>query len=144
MLKNYFKIAIRNLLKYKFYSLINIVGLTIGITCFLFVLIYVQDEISYDQYHEKADQIYRVDFMGKMLDQEFNMPEVGDPVGPTALEEFPEIVQQFRFRDRGSYLVKTGQKNYREEKIIFADSTLFDVFSFNLLKGDPDKVLTET
>ena len=143
MLRNYLTVAFRNLWKHKFYSIINILGLAIGLACFLFILIFVKDELSYDQYHAKADRTYRVNFDGYAFEQDLNFAVVGAPLGPTVLEEFPEIEQQCRFRERGDYSVKYEDQSYREENWVFADSTLFDVFSFNLIKGDPKKVLAE-
>lgn len=143
MLRNYLTVAFRNLWKNKFYSLINILGLAVGLACFLFILLYVRDELSYDKYHAKADRTYRVSFEGFAFEQELNYAVVGAQLGPTILEEYPEIEQYCRFRDRGSYSVRYEDQSYREENWVFADSTLFDVFSFELLKGDPQKVLVE-
>lgn len=142
MLKNYFKIAIRNLIKNKLYSLINIFGLAVGLTAFLFILIYVQDELSYDNYHEYADQIYRVDGDGKLGDQIITTLQAGAPVGPTLKEDFPQILSWFRFRLRGTYLVKYDNKHYQENSIAFADSTLFQFFSLKMKTGDPATALT--
>ena len=143
MWKNYLNTSIRNLWKHKYYTLINVLGLALGLACFLFILAYVKDELSYDRYHEKADRVYRVDFEGTVFGQEFELPEVGDPFGPTVLADFPEVEQQVRLRDRGSFLVRYEENSYREEDVVFADSTFFDVFSFPLLKGDPKAVLAE-
>ena len=143
MWKNYLNTAIRNLWKQKYYTLINVLGLALGLACFLFILAYVKDELSYDRYHEKADRIYRVDFKGTVFGQDFDMPEVGDPLGPTVLRDFPEVEQQARLRRRGSFLVRHKDNTYREENVIFADSTFFNVFSFPLLKGDSRTVLAE-
>ena len=143
MLKNYFKIAIRNLIKNKLYSLINIFGLTLGLMAFLFIFIYVQDELSYDRYHDLSDQIYRVDGDGKLGDQVFISAQGGAPLGPTLKTDFPEVLASFRFRERGSYLVKYNEKHFQEEAIVFADSSLFQFFALQLLKGNPATALIE-
>jgi putative ABC transport system permease protein len=143
MFKNYLIVSLRNLWKHKFYSGINILGLAIGLGCFLFILVFVRDELSYDQYHEKGDRTYRVNFEGFAFEQELNYAVVGAPLGPTILEQYPEVVQQCRFRDQGSFTVQYKDQSYREEKWIYADSTLFDVFSFELIKGDPRRALAE-
>ncbi|MCB0551067.1 MAG: ABC transporter permease [Phaeodactylibacter sp.] len=143
MWRNYLNTAIRNLWKQKYYTLINVLGLALGLACFLFILAYIKDELSYDQYHDKAGRIYRVDFEGTVFGQEFELSEVGDPFGPTVLAEFPEVEQQVRLRDRGTFLVRRQDNSFREDHVIFADSTFFDVFSFALLKGDPKSVLAE-
>ncbi len=143
MLQNYFKIALRNLSKHKFYSFINILGLTIGITAFLFLLLYVQDELSYDKYHELSDRIYRVDVNAKLGEQAFVGATNAAIAGPTMKQDFPEVEAFFRFRNRGSYLVKYENHHYKEENVIFADSTLFQFFSLNLIEGDPKTALVE-
>ena len=143
MLKNYLTVALRNLWKSKFYSLINIAGLAIGLACFFFILIFVQDELSYDRFHEKADRIYRVNFEGHAFDQDLNFAVVGAQLGPTVKDQYPEVVQYCRFRQRGSFSVQYEDQAYLESALIFADSTFFDVFSFDLLKGNPDRVLAE-
>lgn len=143
MLRNYFITALRNLWKYRFYSSINTLGLAIGLGCFLFILLFVQDEMSYDRYHEKADQIYRINFDGYAFDQKLNFATVGAQVGPIIEEEWPEVEQTCRFRQRGSYTVSYENQSFREQGWIFADSTLFDVFSFELVKGDAKRALTE-
>ena len=143
MLRNYLVVALRNLWKHKFYSTINILGLAIGLCCFLFILIFVRDELAYDNYHAKADRIYRVNFDGFAFEQDLNFAVVGAPLGPVILEAYPEIEQQCRFRRRGDYTVRYEDQSYREEGWVFADSTLFDVFSFELVKGDPKRALAE-
>ena len=143
MLRNYLTVALRNLWKHKFYSIINILGLAIGLACFLFILLFIRDELSYDLYHEKADRIYRVNFDGHAFEQDLNFAVVGAPLGPTILEAYPEIEQQCRFRSYGSYAVRYEDQSYTEDAVIYADSTLFDVFSFELVKGDSEKALVE-
>ncbi len=143
MLRNYLITSIRNLWKYRFYSFINTVGLAVGLTCFIFILLYVQDELSFDRFHEKADQIYRIDFEGYAFDQELNFATVGAQVGPIIREEYPEIEEVCRFRERGTYTVAYENQSFNESSWVFADSTFFEVFTFNLLKGDPEKVLDE-
>lgn len=141
MFWNYFKITLRRLLKDRFYSAINILGLAIGIACFMYILIYVKDELSYDAYHEKADRIYRIDFRGKLGETEAYVPEVGAITGQILQQELPEIETFTRIREPGDYLVRYEDQTYRESNIYFADSTLLDVFSFHLIEGKKDHVL---
>ena len=143
MLRNYFKIALRNLWKYKFYSAINITGLSIGLVAFLFILLYLKDELSYDQYHEHADRIVRMDFHAKLGDNEILGAENTAPAGPVFTREYPEIEAFFRFRQRSSFLIKYKENHYKEENIVFADSSFFDFFSIPLIEGDPETALTE-
>jgi len=143
MWRNYLNTALRNIWKNKFYSFINIFGLALGIACFLFILIFVRDELSYDRYHEHADRLYRMHFYGSLFEQEIDIPQVGDPWGPLLQSEYPAVEQFVRLRGHGDFLVRYQDNSYREEEVVFADSTLFDLFSFRLLKGDPRTALAE-
>lgn len=143
MFKSYLITAFRNLWKYRFYSSINILGLAIGLTCFLFILLYVKDELSYDQYHEKKDRIYRINFDGHAFEQDLNFAVVGAPVGEVMLKEFPEVEKYCRFRERGSFIISYEDNSFREQNCIYTDSTFFEVFSMNLIQGDPKRVLAE-
>jgi len=143
MWQNYLNTALRNLWKNKFYSAINILGLALGIACFLFILLYVRHELSYDRYHTHADRLYRMHFEGNFFDQEIDIPQVGDSWGPLLVREYPEVEQYMRFRDGGDFLVRHEGTSYREENVVYADSTFFDIFSFSLLEGDPKTALAE-
>ena len=143
MLKNYFKTAFRNLLRNKFYSLINIVGLAIGLaTCFLIIL-YVLDELNYDKYNVNASRIYRVNNEVKFGDNYFDLAQSPALLGSTMVRDFPEVQQYTRLRWYGSFLVKKGNENIQEARVGFADSTVFDVFSLPVIEGDPKTALVE-
>ncbi len=135
MFKNYLKIAARNLARHKFYSFINITGLAIGLACTLLILLYVQNELSYDRYHSKADRIYRVQSEIRFGDKFFKLSTGPAPMAAALIEEFPEIAASVRLREHGRYLVKSGEETYREEDVAFADSSIFNVFDIELLKG---------
>ncbi len=141
MYKNYLKTAYRNLLKNKGYSAINIFGLAAGLASCLLLLLYVFDEFSYDQYNEKIDQIYRVDADIKFGGNQNITAITPDPLGPALKSEYPQVKQFVRFRSHGGKLVKKGEQNIQEDKIILTDSTLFDVFSLPMLSGDPKTAL---
>ncbi len=144
MIKNYLKVAIRNILKYKFFSAINVLGLSIGISCCLFIFIYVSDELSFDRFHKDVDRIYRVGLLGRMAGQEFNTSNSSWPVGETMQEEIPGVEASIRLWPRSVPLVfKYEDKSFSEKEVIFADSNFFDFFSFELLQGDPATVLKE-
>jgi putative ABC transport system permease protein len=143
MIRNYLKIAWRNLTKDKLYSLINISGLAIGLAAFLFIVLYVVDEISYDSYHPYSERTYRVDVDAKLGDQVVNTAENGAPVGPTMQADFPEVKSFCRFRNRGSFTVKYGNRAFKEDDIIYADSTFFKVFGVSMLIGSPEQALVE-
>jgi len=136
MIQNYLKIALRNLNKHRFYSLINVAGLAMGITCFIFILLYVQDELSYDKYHDASERTYRLDMDVKLGDTEMQVPEVGAPVGNVLQETFPEVETFTRIRVYGPTVMRFEDQTYKEPDMYFVDSTLFDVFSFEMLEGD--------
>ena len=141
MLINYLKIAFRNLGKQKFYSGINIIGLTIGIATSTLITLYVLDELSYDQFHLDASQIYRVSLKGRLSGQDFTMAYTCSPMAAAVVQEFPEIKESIRF-DRWDNIIATYEDlSYTEKKVIMADSNFFSFFSFKLIHGDPLTVL---
>jgi len=141
MFRNYLKTAFRNLWKYRFYSGINLLGLASGILCFLFIAAFIQDELSYDRFHEHADRIYRINFKGRLSGNELNINQVGPPVGATLQAEFPEVENYVRFRPIGDFIVSFEDKSFQEDRIIYADSMLLEIFSFELAKGERNKIL---
>ncbi len=142
MIRNYFKVAFRNLWKNKYFSAINIIGLAVGIAVCLLITLFVIDELSYDKYNEKADRIYRVDGDIQFGGNHFILAVAPDPMGPTLKKDFPQVEQYVRFRSYGGFLVKKGTENVRESEVIYADSTLFDVFTLPMIDGDPKTALT--
>ena len=143
MLKNYLKIALRNLWKNKGFSAINIFGLEIGIAVCLLIMFFVIDEFSYDKFNKKASRIYRVDGDIKFGGTHFILAVAPDPMGPTLKKDYPQVEQYVRFRDRGGFRIKKGNENLQENKVIHADSTLFDVFTLSMITGDPKTALVE-
>lgn len=145
MLQNYLKIAIRTLRKQVGFAFINIIGLAIGLACCLLITLYVVDELSYDRYHDKADRIYRINSDIKFGGNDMHMAVSPDPIGPTLVQDYPQVENFVRLHDRGTWLVKKqgSSTNLREQPVFFADSTLFDVFTFPLVAGDPKRALTE-
>lgn len=142
MFRNYLKIALRNLWKNKGYSAINIFGLAVGIATCLLMLIFVIDELSYDRFHKKADRIYRVDSDIMFGGNHMVMAVGPDPMGPTLKRDFPQVEQYTRFRNYGGLQVRKGTENVEERNVIYADSTLFDVFDLQL-NGNPKTALAE-
>ena len=143
MLKNYFKIALRNLWKNKGYSAINIIGLSMGIATCLLITLYVLDELSFDRYNKKADRIYRINADIKFGGDEQKLAVAPDPMAFTMVKDYPEVENAVRFRNYGPSLVKKGNENIKEERVIYADSTLFDVFTLPMIAGNPKKALAE-
>ncbi len=143
MLLNYLKIAWRNIRKDAFYSLLNILGLTIGVTCGLLLLLYVTDELSYDRYHANADRIYRLASRLHEPDKSFGWASTQVPVAPTLKKDYPFIENYVRFFPYGRVMFRQGEKRFYEEDVFAADSTVFDVFSYPFVEGDPRTALDQ-
>jgi putative ABC transport system permease protein len=143
MINNYLKIAFRNLWKRKGFSAINIIGLAIGLATCLLIMLFVLDELSYDRFNKKADRIYRVDGEIKFGGNHFILAVSTDPMGPTVKKDFPQVEQYVRFRSNGGFLVKKGNENVQEENVVFADSTLFDVFTLPMIDGNASTALQQ-
>lgn len=142
MIKNYLKIAFRNLFRNKFYSLLNISGLAIGIACCLLIVLFVTDELSYDRYYENSDSTYRLTMAGALNGSAFDLAVVGDVVGKTLMEDFPEVTNYVRFRQNGSPFIRSGENIFKEEKYVWADNSVIDIFDLNIVDGDPTSALT--
>ena len=145
MIKNYFNIAWRNLLKNKGFSAINIFGLAVGIACCLLITLYVNDELSYDNYHINKDRIYRLNLDVKFGGSEQSAATTSDLLGSILKKDYPQVENYARLYDSGPFLIKKSGavNNIREEKILFADSSVFDVFTYPLLSGNAKTALTE-
>jgi len=145
MFKNYLKIALRNIRRHKGFSFINIVGLAIGMACCILIVLFVRDELGYDSYHTQADQIYRVikktETKGEMSVSLSTPP----PLGPALVHDFPDIVNYVRFIStlEDEVLIGYKDKKFYETRFFFADQTVFNVFSFSLIKGNPETALQE-
>ena len=144
MIKNYFKIAWRNLLKNKTFSAINIIGLASGLACFILIALYVADELSYDKYNEKANRIYRVNSDIVFGGGNLHMAQAPDPMGPTLKKDYPQVEEYVRFYDpMGIHRIKKGNEYIRETNTVYADSTLFNVFTLPAIAGDTKTALNE-
>ena len=141
MLKNLIKTAIRHILKHFGYSILNILGLTLGISSSLFLIIYVADEVSYDRYHEKADRIYRVSTKITEPDDQFIWTVAQIPFGPQLVHDYPEVQSFVRFINMPRSLYKYEDKEFNEENFFYVDSTLFDIFTYKVLKGEVKSAL---
>ena len=136
MFKNYLKIALRNFLRFKLYTFINITGLAIGIAVSLLVLVYVSEEMSYENMHEKRDNICRVSVSFGREESSMKLAGAMPALGPAAVEEIPEVLAAVRFRVDRSAKIKTGKREFTENNFFFADSNIFNVFTFPLVLGD--------
>jgi putative ABC transport system permease protein len=144
MLRSYLRIAVRNLRRHKGYSAINILGLTVGLACFLLIALYVQDEVSYDRFHTNADRIYRVtrDFVSPDGTVSLHLGHAAPPFGPLLKNDFDEIEQIARLLESNSLF--TYQENvYNEENVFIAEPAIFKIFSIKTLQGNPEKALND-
>ncbi len=145
MFRNYLKISIRNITKHRIHSAINILGLTVGLACCLFILVWVQDELSYDRFNKNLDNLYRVILEYPRGSQTTFVSYAAPAAAEWLKNNIPEIVESARFRivaNRPQILVKYGEKQYFEERFGFGDAELFDLFTFPFLVGDPKTALS--
>jgi putative ABC transport system permease protein len=145
MLKNFIKIAIRNLLKRKAFTLINILGLATGMTICLLIVLFIRDELSFDNFQEKGDRIYRMVLDRKYPGRSTSYAVIPQSIGEAVQHEFPEVQESTRlfslFFGNGDLNVKIGEKVFLEKNVLGADSNFFRVFSSVLLQGDAATVL---
>jgi putative ABC transport system permease protein len=143
VLKNYIIIALRNFNRHKGFSFINIFGLAIGIACCLLIFLYVFDEMSYDKYHEKAGQVYRVGLHGFINNNEFDGVVTCAPMAQTLINELPEVTTATRVRNFGYPVFRYKDKIFSEERVFWVDPTFFEVFTVRFSKGDPQTALAK-
>jgi len=144
MIKNLLLVALRNFKRDKWYSLLNILGLTIGITFSLFLIFYIKDELSYDRYNEKVDRIYRVNANIKEKDKDTMRWAITPfPMGPALSKDYPEVEEAVRFIGNGNVMFKTGDLRIYQDKVFNVDSNLFRVFTHKFIEGSPATALVE-
>lgn len=136
MLKNLLVVSLRSIRKDKAYSFLNILGLTIGITCSLFLIMYILDELSFDRYHKNANSIYRIVSNIKEPDNAFTWAVAQEPMAVELRDNYPEVINAVRFNGTGKTLYKHGDKEFNETDFYTADSTVFDMFSYAFIAGD--------
>jgi len=144
MLQNYLKIALRFMMRQKGFSVINLSGLTIGVTCSLLIVLFIQDELSYENFHRDRDRTYRLGFRGKLEGKELNSAQTGTPVSKALQKDIPQIESTLRIASWATFPVRYEDKAYTEEKMLLADSNFFHFFTFRLLQGHPDSVLNRS
>jgi len=147
MFRNYLTVALRNIRKHKGYSLINIVGLAVGIASCLLILLFVQSELSCDRFHEKAERVYRVGFKFHVGTNQFDAALGPCPLADSLVRDFPEVESAARIFARqsrgGDVFVRFGDKRYKENRFLWADQALFDILSFRFIKGSPEEALVQ-
>jgi len=143
MFMNYLRIALRNIRRHKGYSFINIFGLAIGLTCCLLILLWVQDELSYDKFHQNAENIYRIeqeqDYSGRL----YHVNVTPYPCAPVWKDEVPEIIDATRYANCGGRSLRYGEKSFVENEVTAVDPAFFTMFDYPLLKGDRHSVMNE-
>ena len=137
MLRNYLKTAFRNLWKRKSFSLINIVGLAIGMAVSFLILLYVLNEVTYDRFHENYEKIYRIATKLDAQGRHFEVASVPAPLGPALVDQFPEVAQTARLREFGTRIISYEEKLYEESGFYHADPELFNVFTIPVVRGNP-------
>ncbi len=143
MIKNLLKYSFRALKRQKSYVFINVLGLAIGLTCSLIITLFIQNELSYDQYNEKRDRVFRVILNGKISGQEVTVTSTAAAIGPTMLNEFPEVENFLRINGWGETVISYNDHHFLEKAFLEADSSFFDFFTIQLLRGQKDMVLNE-
>ncbi len=142
MLLNYIKITFRNIKKQKSYSLINISGLSVGLTCCILILLYIRYELSYDTFFENSDSIYQVTKFYPEQGSKGRHSVTPGPLAPTLKSEFPEVLFSSRVYSQGSLLLKNQDKSFWEDLCYFVDQDYIDIFSIKFLSGNPERALS--
>jgi len=143
MLQNYLKIALRNIYKHKGYSFINITGLAIGLACSIFILLWVQDELSYDKFHSNVENIYRIEQDQFYSGERFHVTVTPYPVGPAYKEMVPEVLDACRFTEMGSIMFKYKEMSIFQEEILAADPSIFKMFTFPIITSNTNDPLVD-
>lgn len=141
MIRNYINIAWRNVKKHRVFSTINIAGLTIGLTAFWIIALYITDELSYDRYNTNANRIFRVVHSATWAGGSFNLVPTGVPFAPTLKADYPEVQEATRFDPEGGGTITVGDKNIKADDIMFTDNAVFNIFSYHFLYGDAKTAL---
>jgi putative ABC transport system permease protein len=141
MFKNFFINTFRGMRRQRGYILLNVGGLTIGLTSFLFITLYVIHELSYDRFHKNYENIYTLKVVGRMAGGTLDQAVTAAPMAKAMLNDYPEVLHATRVTQMGAWLIRFGENKFNEDGVLFADSTFFDVFDFKLLQGDPKTAL---
>lgn len=144
MFKNYIKVAFRNLFKRKVYSIINIAGLAVGLTCCILIALFIVDETSYDKFHKKSDRIYRItrDFWGTNGNLNLHLGHVAPPIGPLLKQHFPDIQEVTRMFETSS-LLKVKEQSFLERNGFYAEQSTLNIFDFQVTKGQASTALSK-
>jgi len=138
---SFLKLFFRNSLRNKAFTLLNILGLAIGMACFIIIMLWVKAELSYDKYNQAADRIFRINMYSKINGYEGTSNYCPSPLSGALLKDYPEVEKSVRFRNYGKAIIKYNNISYSEERIIYADSSVFGVFTIPVIKGNPSLAL---
>jgi putative ABC transport system permease protein len=141
MIKNYFQVALRNLRRHKGYSFINIAGFAVGIACCILLALYVRYELGFDRYHKNADRIFRLGVRGNQGGTQFEWGDSNAVAAQVLRNDYPEVIEVARFGSVPNSSVKHQDRLFYEDDLLYADKTVFDIFSWELLRGDPENAL---
>jgi putative ABC transport system permease protein len=142
MIKNYIKIAFRNLWRHKSFSLINIIGLAVGMTACFLIFIYVNFELSYDKFNQNFDQVYRLNTDIKSPQEVLHWSSASAPMGPALQQDYPEDVKENARVFQSGFLMVNGDKKFQENNLAFTDPALLKIFTFPFIKGNPNTALS--
>lgn len=136
MIKNFFINTYRNMIKQSSYVALNVGGLAIGLTSFLFITLYVIHELSYDKFHKNYENIYSIKVVGRLAGGVLDQAVTAAPMAQAMINDYPEVLASTRVTRMGAWLIRFGENKFNEDGVLFADSTFFNVLDFKLLKGD--------
>ena len=141
MFKNYLKISYRNIKKHRGFSFIHICGLVIGLSSCMLIISFINYEMSYDKHHENSNRIYRLGINGTIGGTTLTAPISNAPTAAGLREEYPEIIKTVRFKESAETLVKYHENNFIEKDILFTDNSVFEIFSHDMIYGNPGTAL---
>ena len=141
MIGNYIRLALRHMIRQRSYVVINVIGLAIGLACSIIISLFVIYELSYDDYNEKKDRIWRLYLKGKLGETELEGAWTCSPAAPAFKQDFPEVVDAVRFNTWGETVIKYKDRSFVEDGFMEADSTFFNIFSIPMIQGDPQTAL---
>lgn len=142
MFKNHIMMGLRSLLRFRWYSTLNILGLAVGMSCSLVITMWVVDELSYDRYHVQAENIYRL-CVDADFGTPFQMPIFSAPAAAALVEDFPEVQAACRFNRPGTAIVEVNNNLFKESDVAYADASVFQIFSYDFISGDPATALQD-
>jgi putative ABC transport system permease protein len=143
MFVNYFKTTFRNLKRNKTYSMLNILGLSVGIVVSMFIFMYIRDELNYDRFYEHADNIYRIVNRATIRGNPLETPQVSGPWGPALVDELPEVLKAVRIKvPESRWNIRYNDLKFFEKGLYFADPSFLEIFDVEMVAGDPEIALT--